>query len=220
MPRLFVINLLVFAAVFGLAISLSVPVRGGETDQAKDLSLSLTTDLETDQIVQRANLVTAQKSVSGTSDSYRVDTGDGVSIRVYGEADLSIKDERVKGNGTISYPLLGDIEVRGLTARQLRDLISRLLADGYLKKPNVSVSIDTYRMFFIKGEVRNPGGYNYQNGLTIEKAVAIAGGFTERASEKAITLVRDDDPEQRLQTAKPTTRIAPGDMVTVGESFF
>jgi len=220
MPRLFVLNLLVFAAVFGLAISLSVPVRGGETDQAKDLSLSLTTDLETDQIVQRANLVTAQKNVSGTSDSYRVDTGDGVSIRVYGEADLSIKDERVKGNGTISYPLLGDIEVRGLTARQLRDLISRLLADGYLKKPNVSVSIDTYRMFFIKGEVRNPGGYNYQNGLTIEKAVAIAGGFTERASEKAITLVRDDDPEQRLQTAKPTTRIAPGDVVTVGESFF
>ena len=220
MPRLFVLNLLVFAAVFGLAISLSVPVRGDETDQAKDLSLSLTTDLETDQIVQRANLVTAQKSVSGTSDSYRVDTGDGVSIRVYGEADLSIKDERVKGNGTISYPLLGDIEVRGLTARQLRDLISRLLADGYLKKPNVSVSIDTYRMFFIKGEVRNPGGYNYQNGLTIEKAVAIAGGFTERASEKAITLVRDDDPEQRLQTAKPTTRIAPGDVVTVGESFF
>jgi len=220
MPRLFVINLLVFAAVFGLAISLSVPVRGDETEQAKDLSLSLTTDLETDQIVQRANLVTAQKNVSGTSDSYRVDTGDGVSIRVYGEADLSIKDERVKGNGTISYPLLGDIEVRGLTARQLRDLISRLLADGYLKKPNVSVSIDTYRMFFIKGEVRNPGGYNYQNGLTIEKAVAIAGGFTERASEKAITLVRDDDPEQRLQTAKPTTRIAPGDVVTVGESFF
>ena len=220
MPRLFVINLLVFAAVFGLAISLSVPVRGDETEQAKDLSLSLTTDLETDQIVQRANLVTAQKNVSGTSDSYRVDTGDGVSIRVYGEADLSIKDERVKGNGTISYPLLGDIEVRGLTARQLRDLISRLLADGYLKKHNVSVSIDTYRMFFIKGEVRNPGGYNYQNGLTIEKAVAIAGGFTERASEKAITLVRDDDPEQRLQTAKPTTRIAPGDVVTVGESFF
>ena len=220
MPRLFVINLLVFAAVSGLAISLSVPVRGDETEQAKDLSLSLTTDLETDQIVQRANLVTAQKNVSGTSDSYRVDTGDGVSIRVYGEADLSIKDERVKGNGTISYPLLGDIEVRGLTARQLRDLISRLLADGYLKKPNVSVSIDTYRMFFIKGEVRNPGGYNYQNGLTIEKAVAIAGGFTERASEKAITLVRDDDPEQRLQTAKPTTRIAPGDVVTVGESFF
>ena len=220
MPRLFLLNLLVFAAVFGLAISLSVPVRGGETDQAKDLSLSLTTDVKRKELVPQVNPRTSQKTASRISDSYRVDTGDGVSVTIYGEADLSIKDERVKGNGTISYPLLGDIEVRGLTAPEIRDLISGLLADGYLKKPNVAVSIDTYRMFFIKGEVRNPGGYKYQNGLTVEKAVALAGGFTERASEKDITLVRDDDPERRLQTAKPTTRIVPGDVVTIGESFF
>ena len=220
MPRLLVLNLLVFAAASGLAISLSVPVRGDATGQAKDLSLSLTTDIEGKEIVQQVNPRTSQKTASRSSDSYRVDTGDGVSVTIYGEADLSIKDERVKGNGTISYPLLGDIEVRDLTAPEIRDLISGLLADGYLKKPNVAVSIDTYRMFFIKGEVRNPGGYNYQNGLTIEKAVALAGGFTERASERKITVVRDDDPKQRLQTAKPSSRIRPGDVITVGESFF
>ena len=220
MPKLPVRNLLVFVAVSVLSMSSSTAVRGDAAGQARDLSLSLTTDIEAKKIAQRVKPAASQKTASQLSESYRVDTGDGVSITVYGEADLSIKDERIKGNGTISYPLLGDIEVRGLTAPELRDLISRMLADGYLKKPNVAVSIDTYRMFFIKGEVRNPGGYKYQNGLTVEKAVALAGGFTERASEKDITLVRDDDPERRLQTAKPTTRIVPGDVVTIGESFF
>jgi polysaccharide export outer membrane protein len=220
MSKLLFRRLPVIAAVFVLAICSSSAIQGDTSGQTGDLSLSLTTDVETNEIAQSGQPGVG-KGISGrSSDEYRVDTGDGISVTVYGEADLSIKDERVKGNGTISYPLLGGIEVRGLTAPQLRDLISRLLADGYLKKPNVTVSIDTYRMFFIKGEVRNPGGYNYQNGLTVEKAVALAGGFTERASEKEITVVRDNDPEQEVRAAKPTTRIAPGDVVTVGESFF
>lgn len=154
------------------------------------------------------------------ADSYRIDTGDGVSITVYGEPDLSLKDERVKGDGRISYPLLGDIQVRGRTASELQQLITEMLADGYLKKPNVTVSIDTFRLFYIKGEVRNPGGFNYVDGLTVEKAVALAGGYTERASERNITVVRDGDPGQRARQATPGTRIRPGDVITVGESFF
>ncbi len=213
-------NLSIVPAVFVLAAFLVTDVQADASGQAKDLSLSLTPNLGNTDIAQAATLGPSGGISNRVSEGYRVDTGDGISVTVYGEADLSITDERVKGNGTISYPLLGDIEVRGLTAPELRGLISRLLADGYLKKPNVTVSVATYRMFFIKGEVRKPGGYNYQGGLTVEKAVALAGGFTERASEKKITLVRDDDPEQRLQTAKPTTRIRPGDVVTVGESFF
>lgn len=154
------------------------------------------------------------------SDSYRIDTGDGISVTVYGEPDLSIKDERVKGNGKISYPLLGEIQVRGRTATELQQLFTEMLSDGYLKKPNVTVSIDTFRLFYIKGEVRNPGGFNYVDGLTVEKAVALAGGYTERASERNITVVRDGDPGQRARQATPGTRIRPGDVITVGESFF
>ncbi len=154
------------------------------------------------------------------ADSYRIDTGDGISVTVYGEPDLSIKDERVKGNGKISYPLLGDIDVRGRTASELQRLITEMLSDGYLKKPNVTVSIDTFRLFYIKGEVRNPGGFNYVDGLTVEKAVALAGGYTERASERNISVVRDGDPSQRARQARPGTRIRPGDVITVGESFF
>jgi polysaccharide export outer membrane protein len=154
------------------------------------------------------------------ADSYRIDTGDGVSVTVYDEPDLSIKDERVKGNGTISYPLLGEIQVRGRTASELQRLVTEMLSDGYLKKPNVTVSIDTFRLFYIKGEVRNPGGFNYVDGLTVQKAVALAGGYTERASKRNITVVRDSDPEQRARQATPGARIQPGDVITVGESFF
>ncbi len=161
----------------------------------------------------------AQPAFEG-ADSYRIDTGDGISVTVYDEPDLSIKDERVKGNGKISYPLLGEIQVRGRTASELQRLITEMLSDGYLKKPNVTVSIDTFRLFYIKGEVRNPGGFNYVDGLTVQKAVALAGGYTERASERNITVVRDSDPAQRARQATPGTRIRPGDVITVGESFF
>ncbi len=157
---------------------------------------------------------------SDPADRYRIDSGDGISITVYGEPDLSIKDERVKGNGKISYPLLGEIEVRGRTASELQRTITRMLSDGYLKKPNVTVSIDTFRLFYIKGEVRNPGGFNYVDGLTVEIAVALAGGYTERASKRNITVVREGDPDQRARQATPGTSIRPGDVITIGESFF
>ncbi len=193
-----------------------------------DLNLHLSTDVGENATEARTATVVPEPVAQGVRpqpsgeavDSYRIDTGDGISVTVYGEPDLSIKDERVKGDGKISFPLLGDIQVRGRSASELQRLISELLSDGYLKKPNVTVSIDTFRLFYIKGEVRNPGGFNYVDGLTVEKAVALAGGYTDRASERNITVVRDSDPGQRARQAMPATRIRPGDVITVGESFF
>lgn len=209
-------GILALALLTGLA-ALPGAAAAGRGD---GLSLSLSPGTGTTVQVQRmASAQATPKADAPPADSYRVDTGDGISVTVFGEPDLSIRDERVKGDGTISYPLLGAIQVRGLNAAELESLITRRLADGYLKKPNVNVSIDTYRMFFIKGEVKNPGGYSYQDGLTVEKAVALAGGFTERASQSAITLVRDgDNPTE--DKVKINARIKPGDIITIGESFF
>ena len=151
---------------------------------------------------------------------YRVDTGDRVSVIVYQEPDLSVTGVRVKANGTISYPLLGDLRVSGLTSHEVHDLVKERLLDGYLKKPNITVSIDSYRLYYIKGEVKRPGGYSFVDGLTIAKAVALAGGYTERASERSISLVREADPENPLESVGPNTSIHPGDIITVGESFF
>jgi polysaccharide export outer membrane protein len=154
-----------------------------------------------------------------TSD-YRVDTGDRVSVIVYQEPDLSVTGVRVKANGTISYPLLGNLHVSGLTLQQVHDLVKERLLDGYLRKPSVTVSIDSYRLYFIKGEVNRPGGYTFVDGLTVAKAVALAGGYTVRASQNSISLVRESDPENPIDSVGPNTSLRPGDIVTVGESFF
>jgi polysaccharide export outer membrane protein len=152
--------------------------------------------------------------------AYRVDTGDRISIAVYQEPDLSVNDVRVKGDGTISYPLLGDLHVAGLTSQELQDLVMSKLLDGYLKKPSITVSIDSYRLYYIKGEVTRPGGYTFVDGLTVAKAVALAGGYTVRASKSSIALVRESDPENPLESVGMNTAIQPGDIITVGESFF
>jgi len=151
---------------------------------------------------------------------YRVDTGDRVSVTVYQEPDLSVVGVRVNANGIISYPLLGELYVSGLTAQELHDLVKIKLLDGYLQNPSVTVSIDSYRLYFIKGEVKRPGGYSFVDGLTVAKAVALAGGFTERASQRSISLVRESDPERPLESVGTNTAIRPGDIITVGESFF
>jgi len=152
--------------------------------------------------------------------NYRIDTGDLISVAVYDEPDLAVREVRVRGDGTIAVPLIGDVLVRGLTASEVADRVSELLLDGFLKQPDVSVSIDRYRLYYIKGEVNQPGGYSYMEGLTVEKAVALAGGFTERASEEKITLIREARPERPIKSAAPSTPVYPGDILTVGESFF
>ncbi len=163
---------------------------------------------------------TATGSTRAAVPAYRVDTGDRVSIAVYQEPDLSVNGVRVKADGTIAYPLLGDLHVAGLTSQDLQDLVISKLQDGYLKQPSITVSIDSYRLYYIKGEVSRPGGYTFVDGLTVSKAVALAGGYTVRASESSITLVRESDPENPLESVGANTAIQPGDIVTIGESFF
>jgi len=175
------------------------------------------------QLSQNAQIESPRAENGGTraaARAYRVDTGDRISIAVYQEPDLSINDVRVKGDGTISYPLLGDLQVAGLTSQELQDLVMSKLLDGYLKKPSITVSIDSYRLYYIKGEVARPGGYTFVDGLTVAKAVALAGGYTVRASESSIALVRESDPENPLKSVGANTAIQPGDIITVGESFF
>jgi protein involved in polysaccharide export with SLBB domain len=175
------------------------------------------------QLAQNAQSQLQSTSTGNTqaaASAYRVDTGDRISITVYQEPDLSVNSVRVKGDGTIAYPLLGDLHVAGLTSQGLQDLVLSKLLDGYLKKPSITVSIDSYRLYYIKGEVTRPGGYTFVDGLTVAKAVALAGGYTARASESKISLARESDPENPLESVGVNTAIHPGDIVTVGESFF
>src|SRR6185436_5168406 len=106
--------------------------------------------------------------------------------------------------------------VRGLTVGELREYITKGLKGRYLLNPQITVTIDEYRNFYVNGMVEKPGGYPYSPGLTVRKAITLAGGFRERASRDKINIIRDDDPKQVDRNAS----VLPGDIVTIEESFF
>jgi len=157
---------------------------------------------------------------SAHSQEYQIGVGDVLSISVFEEEDLSLKEVRVNGAGAISLPLIGEIKARGLTSRQLEELITHLLLDGYLVKPKVTVAILHYRMFYVHGQVKKPGGYPYVEGLTVQKAIALAGGFTERASESKIQLVLEGRSKDKPEMVNISSTVDPGDVIIVGESLF
>lgn len=157
-------------------------------------------------------------SNSGLSE-YTLGAGDHVRIQVYGETDLTV-ESRLSDAGTISYPFLGEIRLLGLTVSQLQEVIKDGLKDGYLINPRVNVSILEYRKFFINGEVKNPGGFNYQPGLTVRKAASLAGGYTKRANLRKIYIIAENDPKQKQKQVDQRTLVKPGDIIIVEESFF
>jgi polysaccharide export outer membrane protein len=150
--------------------------------------------------------------------SYRLSTGDRIKILVYGEDDLTLETS-LDDDGVINYPFMGEIAIEGMTVKQLEHKIYQHLQGDYLINPNIHVSIESYRPFFINGQVKKPGGYPYQPGLTLRRAIALAGGYTERASKKNTFIIHQNQPQQRIQ-AKQYMRIKPGDTITVEESFF
>jgi len=152
--------------------------------------------------------------------TYKLGAGDMISIRVLGEDDLKRERVRLSDAGTISYPVLGEIRVKGLTVGALEELITSGLKGRYLVNPQVTVSIDEYRKFFVNGMVEKPGGYPFSPGLTVRKAISIAGGFRERASRDKISVIHDDDPRQTPRRVDLNAPIMPGDILTVEESFF
>ena len=178
------------------------------------------TVLADDAAVNPERIQAEEKPSAGTISTYRLGAGDVVTIRVFGEEDLSKEKIKLTDAGTVPYPVLGEIRVLGMTVGDLERMIANGLRGRYLVNPRVSVQIEEYRPFFINGMVGNPGGYPFQPGLTIRKAASLAGGFKERASLSKIFIIRERDPEQRPQKAELNTPVYPGDIITVEESFF
>ncbi|OLB71041.1 MAG: hypothetical protein AUH96_05355, partial [Nitrospirae bacterium 13_2_20CM_2_61_4] len=112
-------------------------------------------------------------------DGYRIGANDVIRIQVFGEDDLTV-ESRVSGEGKLNYPLLGMLQVEGRTTEELQQELTVRLGSGFVRLPKVSVSIVRHRNFYVSGEVKTPGGYPYEEGLTVQKALSIAGGFTEK----------------------------------------
>jgi polysaccharide biosynthesis/export protein VpsN len=152
--------------------------------------------------------------------SYKLGAGDVVTIRVLGEEDLKREKIKLSDAVTVSFPVLGEIKVRGMTVGALEDYITKGLKGRYLLDPQVTVSIEEYRNFFVNGEVEKPGGYPYSPGLTVRKAISIAGGFKERAAREKLSVIRDDDASQTPRKVDLNAPLLPGDILTVEQSFF
>ncbi|WP_299734739.1 polysaccharide biosynthesis/export family protein [uncultured Endozoicomonas sp.] len=150
---------------------------------------------------------------------YELGAGDKISISVYGEDDME-KELILTDAGTVSYPFLGEFKAKGLTVGQLESLITKRLKDGYFIDPRVSVSIKEYRKFFVSGEVKSPGGFSFEPGLTLEKAVALAGGFTQRASKSNIMVTREENGKATERELSLNGSVLPGDIIVIKESFF
>lgn len=162
--------------------------------------------------------VSAGDSQAVSADSYLLEQGDEISIQVFDEPDLTM-DQRVGASGTINYSYLGDLRVAGKTAQQLEQEITGMLRNGFLVNPAVNVTVVEYRPFFINGEVRNPGSYPYQPGLTLDKAIALAGGLTDRASTRKMFVQKVSSSDGQAK-ASLSTPISPGDIISISEGFF
>lgn len=150
--------------------------------------------------------------------NYLLDTGDTIQIKVYGEEALSL-ETKIGRSGKLNYPFLGEIKISGLTEKALQQKIYKGLKGDYLIEPTVYVTVIQYRPFFIHGEVRLPGSYSYQPGMTVNQAVAIAGGFTERASKEKIFIFKEKNKSKQINATLDSI-VQAGDTVTVEQRFF
>ena len=150
---------------------------------------------------------------------YTLASGDRVRVLVFGQDALS-NTYSVSGAGAISMPLIADVPIYGMTTTQAERTIEGRLRGGFLRDPHVSVEVDAYRPFFVLGEITAAGQYPFINGMTIRKAIAIAGGFTPRGYQKQAQITRLIDGVPVVGRFPLDTPIRPGDTITVEERFF
>jgi protein involved in polysaccharide export with SLBB domain len=170
------------------------------------------------QAPAQINAPSAPTSAAATT-SYRLGAADKVKITVFNEPTLS-GEFLVNADGSIAVPLIGNVPALGRSAIDLQAAIEQKFADGYLRDPHVAVEVLTYRPFYIYGEVTKPGEYPYSAGLSVQKAVALAQGYTYRADRRRVYLKRATDPSEKEIRLGGDVEIQPGDTIRIGERYF
>ena len=151
--------------------------------------------------------------------AYTLDSGDKLRVVVFGQEGIT-GSYLVDAGGNVSMPLIGTVPARGYTTAQLSAMIAQRLKQGYVREPHVTVAVESYRPFFILGEVTNPGQYPYVAHMTAENAVAIAGGFAPRAKKDKVELTRNYGGQQ-IRTSVPLNYpLLPGDTIKIDERWF
>jgi polysaccharide export outer membrane protein len=151
---------------------------------------------------------------------YALGAGDRIRVTVFNEPTLT-GEYGITTAGDLAFPLIGTVPAAGRTIEQLQATLTQRLGAGYVNDPRVSIEVIGYRPYFILGEVAKPGQYPYAAGLTLEQAVAAAGGYTYRANTKSLFLRRSQaTSEKSVELNGPAVKVLPGDTIRVGERYF
>ena len=124
-----------------------------------------------------------------TKGPYQLDTGDAVRVTVYGDAELS-DTYRIDDSGAIAFPLVGPVQVRGVTTTIAANRLAAALANGFMRNPDVAVEVAEYRPFFIQGEVQNAGQFQYVYGMTVRAAISTSAPASASATAVAAPMPR------------------------------
>lgn len=150
---------------------------------------------------------------------YRLGAGDRIRVTVFEQEGLT-NTYSIDQSGYFAFPLVGSVPARGHTVKQIEANLAAKLREGYLRDPDVSVEVDRYRPIFVMGEVGAAGQYSYVPGLTVQKAVAVAGGFTPRANQGSVDITRDVNGKVFTGRVRTSDPLLPGDTVYVRERLF
>ncbi|HEX2255834.1 MAG TPA: polysaccharide biosynthesis/export family protein [Afifellaceae bacterium] len=172
-----------------------------------------------DQLTATYSAAPAEEPMSSLASEYRLGPGDKLRVRVFGEPELS-GDFVVDSGGAVDLPLIGEVAAGGGPVSDFQQRVVTSYKDGYLRDPKVSIEVLNYRPFFILGEVRNAGEYDYKSSLTVQDAVAIAGGYTYRANGTTAYIRRAGADEERPFDLSQRVPVYPGDIVRIPERFF
>ena len=213
-------NILKILSLFTLLMSLALPFAPAEADDGLFEKIQNTISSSEDAQAISAEDLQNIHPASGDMKHYELSVSDTLRITVFGVEDLTGK-YGVDHNGNITMPLVGQLEAEGKKTTELeKEITNKLIEGGYYNSPNVTVEIIGLAPFYILGEVKGPGRYEYVPGLDIFKAIAIAGGYTPRAAKSKIYIIRDIDGEKTEIKATEETIVLPGDSIKVKQRFF
>ncbi|MGC2423543.1 MAG: polysaccharide biosynthesis/export family protein [Nitrospirota bacterium] len=158
--------------------------------------------------------------ISGMAQDSAISNGDLLKITVYGNDDLTT-ETLVSSEGTITFPLIGEANVGGLSVHQAEKRIANLLSKGYIRNPHVNILItETKNVVYVTGEVQKPGSYKADPDTTVLKAIALAGGLTDKAAPGRTKITRRVDGQESTMSANMSDPVKPDDVINVPESFF
>lgn len=149
---------------------------------------------------------------------YRLVPGDEVALTFFGEPSLS-GTYRISASGHLSLPLAGEVDAAGATLPELHRQVLLVMQDGFLVDPDLVVELASPQPVYLLGEVRQPGEFEYLDGLTLSQAIAKAGGYTHRANRRRVYILHHGESEEMTYQARPSLSLAPGDTVRIGQRF-